>query len=99
MKTVRLIFLVLIMFACTKEKENDTYRSFGTITGYDMTKCGCCGGWIINIDDVSYLTDSIPDYSSFNIAEETFPIAVKLDWQMNEKGCLNKITVQRIKKI
>ena len=99
MKATRIILFVFIVIACTKEKENDNYKSVGTILGYDMTLCGCCGGWIINIEDVSYLTDTIPDDSSINLQNEKFPITVKLDWQMNDKGCLNKITVQRIKKI
>jgi hypothetical protein len=99
MKVIRTIFLVLIMFACTKE-HND-YKSVGTITGIDGTMCGCCGGWIINIEDVRYLIDSMPDDSNLNLATEMFPITVKLDWQLVNNGCsaFNRITVQRIKKI
>jgi len=37
------------MIACTKE--NNDYKSVGTITGIAGTMCGCCGGWIINIDN------------------------------------------------
>lgn len=48
MKVIRLIILVIIMMAC--DKENNDYRSVGTVTGIDSTKCGCCGGWIINIE-------------------------------------------------
>jgi hypothetical protein len=87
------------MIACTKE--NDNYKSVGTITGIDYRMCVCCGGWIINIEDVRYLIDSMPKNSSLNLAEETFPITVKLDWQLVSNGCsaFNRITVQRIKKI
>jgi len=55
MKAIQIIFLLFIMFACTKE-DND-YKSVGTITGINGTMCGCCGGWIIYIEDVRYLID------------------------------------------
>src|SRR5665647_3389097 len=99
MKVIGIIFLVFIMMACTKE--GDDYKSVGTITGIDGTMCGCCGGWIINIEDVRYLIDSMPDNSSLNLAEELFPVTVKLDWQLVNNGCsfFGRITVQRIKKI
>jgi len=87
------------MIACNKE--NEDYKSIGTIIGFDATKCGCCGGWIINIDDGRYLIDSMPDDSNINLATETIPITIKLDWQLVNNGCsfFNRITVQRIKKI
>jgi hypothetical protein len=99
MKIVRIVFILFIMIACTKE--NDNYKSVGTITGIDYRMCVCCGGWIIYIKDVRHLIDSMPKNSSLNLAEETFPITVKLDWQLVSNGCgaFNGITVQRIKKI
>jgi hypothetical protein len=85
--------------ACNKEDKD--YRSMGTITGIDGTMCGCCGGWIINIDDGRYLIDSMPDNSGLDLSKETFPITVKLDWQVvnNECSFFGRITVQKIKKI
>jgi len=99
MRTKRIIFLVLIMIACTKE--NDDYKSIGTITGMDGTMCGCCGGWIININNGRYLIDSMPDNSGLDLSKETFPVTVKLDWQVVNNGCsfYGRITVLRIKKI
>jgi hypothetical protein len=84
--------------ACTKEND---YKSIGTITGIDGTMCGCCGGGIINIDGGRYRIDSMPKYSGFDLSKETFPITVKLDWQLvnNECSFFGKIAVQRIKKI
>jgi hypothetical protein len=99
MKAVRILLLLFIMIAC--KKENDDYKSTGTITGNDLRMCVCCGGWIINIDDVQYLIDSIPDNSEIDLTKETFPLKVKLDWQLITNGCssFNRITVLRIKKI
>ena len=98
MKVIRLIFLIFIMIACTKE--NIDYKSVGTITGDDLSMCACCGGWIIIINDGRYLIDSMPKNSGLNLSPETFPITVKLDWQLlNNCGSFNRISVQRIKKI
>ena len=87
------------MMACTKE--NGDYKSVGTITGIDGTMCGCCGGWIINIDSGRYLIDSMPKNSGLDLSKEIFPITVKLDWQVvkNECSFFGRIAVQRIKKI
>lgn len=99
MKIVRVVFLVFIMIACTKK--NGDYKSVGTITGIDGTMCGCCGGWIIIIEDARYLIDSMPKNSDLDLSKETFPITVKLDWQLvnNECSFFGRIAVQRIKKI
>ncbi len=98
MRTLKIICLVLILMACTKEND---YKSVGTITGIDGTMCGCCGGGIINIDGGRYLIDSMPKNSGFDLSKETFPITVKLDWQLinNECSFFGRIAVQRIKKI
>ena len=99
MKTIRIIFFLFTMISCTKE--NNDFKSVGTITGIDPTMCACCGGGIIIIEDVRYLIDSMPDDSNLNLAKETFPVTVKLDWLLVSNGCsaFNRITVQRIKKI
>ncbi len=87
------------MMACTKE--NGDYKSVGTITGIDGTMCACCGGGIIIIKDGRYLIDSMPKNSGLDLSKETFPVTVKLDWQLVNNGCsaFNRIEVQRIKKI
>ena len=91
--------IVLGVYYCQKEKSND-YESIGTITGQDVRMCPspCCGGWFIIIDRVTYEFDSLPDNSGINLAKETFPLVVKLDWQLlNINGCPDKrITIQKI---
>ncbi len=98
MKIVRIVFLVFVIIACTKESD---FKSLGTVTGIDGTMCGCCGGWIINVDNGRYLIDSMPKNSGIDFSKETFPVTVKLDWQLVSNGCsiFGRITVQRIKKI
>ena len=75
--------------------------SVGTITGSDYRMCMCCGGWYINIDEVIYLIDSLPAESNIDLATETFPVTVKLDWKLISNGCsgFNRITVLKIKKL
>ena len=100
MKVLRALFIVSIMISCTKE--NSDYKSLGTITGADPTFCGCCGGWFITIDSIEYRIVSMPDNSGLDLAKETFPITVKLDWQLITTGCpseFKRIKVSRIKKI
>ncbi len=99
MKRVKLIvFLILVAFASC-DKDTDSYRSVGIITGMDGTMCGCCGGWIIYIDDVRYLIDSMPKKSNLDLQKETFPLTVQLDWQLINSSCpLLRIDVLRIRK-
>ena len=100
MKIARIIFLVCMLTACTKE--NSDYKSLGTITGSDPTMCGCCGGWFIKIENTQYRIVSMPDVFTPDLANETFPVTVRLDWQLITTGCpseFNRITVSRIKKL
>jgi hypothetical protein len=88
---------------CQKQKENtDNYKSTGTITGQDVRMCPspCCSGWFIKIDSLTYEFDTLPGSSGISLEKETFPLVVKLDWQLSDTpGCPNKrITVQRIAK-
>jgi hypothetical protein len=43
----------------------------------------------------------MPKNSGIDLSKETFPVTVKLDWQLVSNGCsiFGRITVQRIKKI
>jgi len=99
MKATRIIIIILMLVACTKE--NNDFKSVGTITGVDYRMCACCGGWFISINHEIYLFDSIPKDSNFDLATETFPLDVSLDWQLISSACtgFNRISVQRIKKI
>jgi hypothetical protein len=81
-------------------RESDDFSAHGTITGPDLRDCVCCGGWYIEIDTAVYEFDTLPENSGIDLEKETFPIKVKLDWQLSEKpACPNKrIDIQRIAK-
>ena len=83
-KTVAGILLIFISLTlCQKGKDNP--ESKGIITGPDLRDCACCGGWYITIDTTAYEFDSLPVNSKIDLGKETFPIHVKLDWQLSER--------------
>lgn len=98
------ISLIIFGFIyCQKPKETtDTYnyKSTGTITGPDRKMCPspCCSGWFIRIDNSIYEFDSLPVNSNINLDKVTFPLAVKLDWQLSKTEICadNRITIQKI---
>ncbi len=93
-----IIFLIFAAFASC-DKDNDTYKSVGIITGADFRECACCGGYFINIDELQYLINSLPKNTNLDLQQETFPITVHLDWQISTSSCPNlRIDVLRIKK-
>ena len=91
--------LFITLTFCHKEHYTD-FASSGIITGPDIRACACCGGWFIQIDSITYEFDTLPDDSDINLEKETFPLFVKLDWQMKGAGACpsNRIIIQRIKK-
>jgi hypothetical protein len=99
-KTAIIICLLVFGFIYCQKENRYNYESIGTITGQDPRACPspCCGGWFIKIDSLTYEFDYLPDNSNINLAKETFPLVVKLDWQLlNITGCPNKrITILRM---
>ncbi len=95
----RLLFLLILILTVTFCGK-DIYLSQGTITGADIRMCACCGGWFIKIDTTTYEFDSLPLNSGIDLQKETFPLNVKLDWDLSgREACPNKyITIIRISK-
>jgi len=102
LKILAAVCIIIGFFCCNKENDSD-FESNGKITGPDYRMCPspCCSGWFIQIDSLTYEFDSIPANSNFNLQKETFPIFVKLDWQLYPKlDCpIKRITIQRIIKV
>ena len=96
---IKLLICIIIggFMSCNQENSKD-FISNGIITGPDIRMCACCGGWYIQIDGIIYEFDSLPDNSSIDLQKETFPVFVKLDWKLSDKGACpsNRITIQRI---
>jgi hypothetical protein len=91
--------LVIIGASCNKR---DAYRRDAQVIGYDFTKCGCCGGFMVKLADEEdankyYLADSLPASSGIN-KYSTFPISVEVDYKVLEESCEDKfIEVTRIR--
>ena len=78
--------ILLLAFGLTLcQRETDNYKSKGTIIGPDLRDCACCGGWYIKIDTTEYEFDSLPKNTNIDLQRETFPINVKLDWQLSDQ--------------
>ena len=92
-------FLMISLFGCEKPNTSD-FQSTGIITGVDYKMCACCGGWYIQIDNVTYEFETLPAGSAFDLQNVTFPIMVKLDWQLSTKPACpdKKIDILRIVK-
>lgn len=102
MRTKILVSIIVILFClvdCQKQNTND-YQSTGKITGADLRMCACCGGYYIQIDNVTYEFETLPASSTIDLQKETFPIMVKLDWQLSTKSACpdKKIDILRIVK-
>ena len=100
--TIRSTFAILFLFFTFAlcKRETDNYESRGTITGPDFRDCACCGGWYIKIDTTVYEFDSLPNSSNIDLQKDTYPIYVKLNWQLSERlPCPDKwIIITRIRK-
>jgi len=96
---IALVICILAGLIYCQNRFVDDYPSHGKITGQDMRMCICCGGWQIVIDNETYNFDSIPANSNINLQKETFPLLVKLDWQLaGPARCQKWINILRIKK-
>ena len=99
-KLLVVVFFILIGLAgCQKPNASD-FQSTGIITGVDMKMCACCGGYYIQIDNVTYEFETLPAGSNIDLQNATYPITVKLDWQLSTKPACpdKKIDILRIVK-
>ena len=98
---LKIISFVTVMLAVVVScSAQDSLKSSGVITGYDLRECMCCGGYFIEIDSTKYRFDQLPDSTDFTIPNNPeFPINVSLDWHPDSSACLgDEIIVTAIKK-
>jgi hypothetical protein len=93
------IATVIIFSACEKRDSscgnNDSVNKYSTavITGRDFTKCYCCGGWIIEIDNLTYKFDRAPVGSTVNLETLSYPASVNVTWHSLPGNCSQKIEI------
>ena len=96
-KIITAALLILILSSVSCSLGVDDSMSNGTITGIDIRECACCGGFFIDVDNVTYRFYDVPPNSELNLQNPTFPIYVKLDWAKDANACLgDEIIVSRI---
>ena len=96
MRKLLFFFVVVFFTACSEEVTND-FSDIGIITGEDMRRCMCCGGWFININSETYRFTELPDDSDLDLFSEEFPLQVKVDWAPDENSCLgDEIIIEKI---
>ncbi len=93
------LFFIVLMVGVISCSAQDSLKSNGVITGYDLRECACCGGYFIEIDSTKYRFDQLPDSTEFVIPNNPeFPINVTLDWYPDSSACLgDEIIVTAIK--
>ncbi len=85
--------MTLLLFCC-EEDDKPEYESVGIITGEDVRYCACCGGYFIDIEDITYRFFEIPNDK---ISLEVFPVFVKLNWSVDSDPCLgDEIIIEQI---
>lgn len=92
MKQVLLLLSVCLLAITSCKKEDSIYKYSGVIEGVDNTKCSCCGGYIISVDDIdsSYRAFSLPPGNTIS-ASSHFPIYINLNFSGSERCGNNNI--------
>jgi len=83
----KMLFLLIIaafFLGCSKGSKKNEDFSTGIIKGRDLTKCYCCWGWIIEINNTKYRFDKIPSGSSFDLTAVSYPASVKIKWSPSQ---------------
>jgi hypothetical protein len=100
MKKILLIAITAIILfpACQKGDSNchnsdpgNIKSSNAVITGMDLTKCSCCWGWVIEIDNVIYKFDKAPAGSTVNLETLSYPATVNVSWRRAPGNCSARI--------
>ncbi len=97
-KIIFILFLSAIVFSSCSMKDVKSFQK-ATITGPDRSMCACCGGWFIDIGEKTYRFYDLPESSTLDVKNASFPLHVELQWRKNKAGCKgDEIIVEKIKK-
>jgi hypothetical protein len=75
------VLLMTLLMAGTFACQQKDPLTKATILGTDPLMCGCCGGWFIQIDSVSYRTYQLPDA----FAKANTPVWIR--YHADESSC------------
>ena len=92
-----LIFAGITLIAC--HIDTTANLNEGQIIGQDFRKCACCGGWLLQTADTTFMFVTLPEGAGIDLQNTTFPIPVKFDYMPDTSYCngfLNRITLTHI---
>jgi hypothetical protein len=95
-----MFFCIVLVLASFSPGIKDDCDVPGEISGWDATRCACCGGWRIEADGHSFLTDSIPNaIKTFGqVSKWDFPVPVWLSYKPSAKCPDTRIDITCIRK-
>lgn len=100
--TMKIIFSIigLLFFISVGFSQNTNCSYVGSINGYDYTRCGYCGGWLIEVNGHIFRADSIPNAKVIlgSSKDIVFPIPVYLDYKRSKNWINERIVITCIKK-
>jgi len=94
-----IIFFGLIIFTnCSNDDLEAKFESTATISGFDVTLCACCGGWVIDINgqEADKRFSELPQNSNIDLQNSTFPLSVQLNWSESNEYCGAGIIIESI---
>ncbi len=91
--------VMLIFTAACKRSKETAYTSSGTLQGFDLGLCPCCGGVILKGDDnQSYRIESLPGMSGQDFGNLSFPKRIRYNSQLSRVcGSITYITITSYK--
>ena len=99
MRLLTLVIVIGLLMNCNTDDNTEIeFESTAKILGFDMTLCGCCGGWIISIDgnDSNLRFSELPKESNIILENAEFPLLVKLNWSESNDYCGRGISIESI---
>jgi len=97
--SLTIVLGLILLTSCNSDDDNSTEQEFEStalISGFDMTLCACCGGWIIDIDgeESENRFSELPQNSDIDLETAEFPISVNLNWTESNEYCGQGITIE-----
>ncbi len=85
MRVILFTFCAVFLLSCDTPRFNLLDK--GVIYDIDNRYCGCCGGYLIEIEDETYGIDKFPDTSEIKLEEIDLPVKVMLKWEIDSSRC------------
>ncbi|PCJ01094.1 MAG: hypothetical protein COB15_01275 [Flavobacteriales bacterium] len=108
MKTKLTILILTIGLTTLGFTPKDECSTQAQVMGFNGTKCACCHGWMIEINNKTFFADTIPGFnrnSPYAIQgtpqfdNQAYPMSVRVDYYLLETTCNNRIVVTCVQSI